>query len=1359
MLDTDSLNLEKIKQDLLGTKACDVHDTAAFISTFVALSTALAKAEASEKRSTLKIDTMALWFTRALQLTRLKDDFHEQFQNCGQSLQLMCVFTHVCQAFASGSGPFTNAASGLLSKLLQFTSNFCVYSEDSSMIHEMSGLVLAIPSSQKSFFSIAESLMKVFDSAASIFSERGDYFPKKCLEVMKASPLANSASKAFVLYYTRLHDPQSNSLSYISAWSPLVLEHISIVSERANILNQLLPKLFKPCPERFIEWIKSLNLDHRSTEILPLLKCALSLSPSNDPISLGVMTETELLRLLKNSNESCRQDAWALVCTAFTAKAYPPEYALNSILDPLILQIFFKECLAPESRSSFFSSSRKAIVNCRDYIATLENRFLKKPDHIQEARIHELKMRMGTIYDFVTSQMVPDSSYSQLTLCTDFLNLFIEFEFDGIERGVRKDIKTSTKVFDIFTQQLVSTLLRLVSNNYEDIRLRCSNMLASCPFETFQSINDEKMMINTLDLLSSFKGRQSDGGAEVFKALGQIYLANNRSHDLLRCLHLILTNLNRKLGEDLPVHGHIRAIGEVLELMTPSFYEEHQLKLNPIFASLLHTSFQMWEIIKPQMIAAPFTDDADADSQCWRSVKENSYLLTVIINLNNLSRAKILEEKTFVNICDLLMDQLSNISHRGAFAAIYPTFVRACELCYHTNLDGKPFDWLQANLQLLETKEQLISRRSAGLPFLITAILNSCVTYPTRLDNFLEYTFSELFRVASMNYVPHADEKNDLPQVHAFNCLKCLFKESALSQAVQSYIEEALKLSISHLDHPAWAIKNGAVMLFTALQERIFGSQTIGELESCKNASLFFRRYPGIESILLQKLEHSNSLNDIFVVLSILLRLQTFSHTDTTLAPFTKIIILKVLGHRSWKIREMASKLLCLMTHIHVFPKLVSRMAQFEDLTQNEIHGRLMCLLEITTLTKRSRMDHSYIIERLNEWTLEALKDSSWTVLRATILILENGKPTPAVLQALKLRIDSILSNERRPLNGPLRLFIESAVKLALTASNDSAEAILLSRNYLTATFYEAQIATLEFWEKDCPAFRSASGLHSIVVDLIQDDKSWNLVKTKCLRLLLDSDIVIQGALLPLVNWNQNMHMLYLVLEARLEGSNKHQVIESAEKLAMDNYHEKSRQLSLAACKSLLSCGFKDEIVAARARLLLYEKLSDESSKVRSEACIGDACAAESEKHVLDELVQHHQNISITLFSERLQESITKNIRDFLLEKENTFFELERSNLYRNEVNEAKDLINSLIILISKQPIMRLSIEKVAARCVESVVGLIKANEELISSWTFNVHLDSAIRKVSQLGPICSESVKTEILQMKNNLREKHYYI
>ena len=86
------------------------------------------------------------------------------------------------------------------------------------------------------------------------------------------------------------------------------------------------------------------------------------------------------------------------------------------------------------------------------------------------------------------------------------------------------------------------------------------------------------------------------------------------------------------------------------------------------------------------------------------------------------------------------------------------------------------------------------TRRSAGIPILLTSILSANAEEPAFHD-----VMTELVSLAKRQVQLSIKEETSLPQVHAMNCLKEIFKSSALGNKTEPYIAECLKLAADNL--------------------------------------------------------------------------------------------------------------------------------------------------------------------------------------------------------------------------------------------------------------------------------------------------------------------------------------------------------------------------------------------------------------------------------------------------------------------------------------------------------------------------------------------------------------------------------
>ncbi|KAJ1983013.1 hypothetical protein H4R34_001523 [Dimargaris verticillata] len=259
-------------------------------------------------------------------------------------------------------------------------------------------------------------------------------------------------------------------------------------------------------------------------------------------------------------------------------------------------------------------------------------------------------------------------------------------------------------------------------------------------------------------------------------------------------------------------------------------------------------------------------------SYCWRAIKEASALLSTVLCSVPAEDAAVsfdipanapgsllpdrpwlLDTKALLFHSQQLRDWLLAIRHSGAFSAVHPEFAAVCarlltSLCHvvvHT-----PHQWLDDALHAVVTRSVSITRRSAGLPLCVLAIVSSEAQTNRPL---LADAVNRLFTLAlqpiesgtqgsSQHGVKGTGDNavasvysTDLPQVHAFNILRKLFSDAVVSIDMLAYIDRGVELAIRGFSSDQWAIRNCAVMLFSTLVNKTFGmksARTIGDAET-----------------------------------------------------------------------------------------------------------------------------------------------------------------------------------------------------------------------------------------------------------------------------------------------------------------------------------------------------------------------------------------------------------------------------------------------------------------------------------------------------------------------------------------------
>lgn len=96
----------------------------------------------------------------------------------------------------------------------------------------------------------------------------------------------------------------------------------------------------------------------------------------------------------------------------------------------------------------------------------------------------------------------------------------------------------------------------------------------------------------------------------------------------------------------------------------------------------------------------------------------------------------------------------------------------------------------------MELKATALTRRSAGIPAMITGILAACVGH-----GFFDDVVLDLQAIADgpITYVELGDAR--LPQVHALNCLKDIFTDARFGPSTEVHVADTIAIAASCLEN------------------------------------------------------------------------------------------------------------------------------------------------------------------------------------------------------------------------------------------------------------------------------------------------------------------------------------------------------------------------------------------------------------------------------------------------------------------------------------------------------------------------------------------------------------------------------
>ncbi|KAL9102416.1 MAG: hypothetical protein Q9163_002437 [Psora crenata] len=434
----------------------------------------------------------------------------------------------------------------------------------------------------------------------------------------------------------------------------------------------------------------------------------------------------------------------------------------------------------------------------------------------------------------------------------------------------------------------------------------------------------------------------------------------------------------------IPIHGHLIALRYIIsrtlisDLLDASEYDT-SVALSQKLPDICR---QIWAFVRPLLCADapeglnPYSEAiSDAHdgvkerlSFCWRALKESSLLMNAIISRFDLESKlwqKDLNRDIHRQLGDLAFQQLAELRHRGAFSTVSQTFASWCVSCINSSIPGiaalpKMFyhvrpapQTIAGTLACIQQKASAITRRSAGLPSMITGVLSA---YPSG-DLFNEVVL-EMQAIAG-EPIDNATEGDavQLPQVHALNCLKDIFTDTKFGSSSEQHMADTLQMAVACLDCQIWAIRNCGLMLIKALLNRIEGGRNISSTRTSSSNRAFsrltydtFTNLPDLTlGLLCSDLTDSGRSNGaggalqaqkVFPALEVVER---FGLPVKYRARIMEAMVYHLEGP-VWALRDKAAKALSLIAEESELLNLMSGLLSKDWSSQNALHGRLLHL-------------------------------------------------------------------------------------------------------------------------------------------------------------------------------------------------------------------------------------------------------------------------------------------------------------------------------------------------------------------------------------------------------------------------------
>ncbi|RDW44501.1 putative death-receptor fusion protein-domain-containing protein [Yarrowia lipolytica] len=1288
------------------------------------------------------------------------------------------LFEFVCDFWTDANPALGNALKDMFGKIIALAYKVL----PAQMVTEMIGVwavrVMKMPKSMRVVYFVLEIITK--SVGGSFILAQDEHFVEEALGVMGSVALANPVGKTLYAIFssirTQIREAHvydnsgegSEITNWVELWAPPVRERMTTdMTLQKHILLYFLPQMFKFHPDCFPVFMLSTfgDLSRALTLSEIQLEALVGCLKIGQEIGLIEVGSSEFLQvdmvrnLLQHESMSLRAAALSLLLNSPKGSEAVKPYVYEVLRN--VLPDLFAEGDA-EFRNKVYSYMRQFTTRVRDSSYALQRdigRMESKLEKLKGEEKEKLQAKMEDyvvqveaahtysqwLVDFITAQLNPCAPYQTFHTALRLIPMLIHSGLDKKldQHIIRKNYLEFPFQVEIFTPLLVERLIDGVTSNYEDLRQMCVVLLKMSPTECFPNNEITVLADRGMTMMAGIRGREGDSGARLTQFVFNLYGRTGQQAQIQffeRLLtkveeFLVTAESNLTLAvKEYPVHGYFSALRFILEDVVAEGYNAEWL---PCVNRALKNVHYTWDLTKAILtddspegnVPEELNDVEDIElkygpasqlvlSYAWRAVKESTAMMGSILAL-----VSDISDQTILECGNLSIEQLATVRHRGAFSSVYPTFVACCKRCAKTDtLKGKPEEWLNYNIDLIEKMAQKITRRSGGLPYLIAGVLCAESDEDRPL---LKHTFEELLQIANKPLDADATIAQ-IPQVHALNCMRILFIESDLSEASAHYIDEGLQLSIERFSSPTWAVRNCAVMLYTSLQNRLFGTKRVATVVEGSNLSrnntgtvparLFFTRYKNIREILLQHLrdhvdsldEDSTALETTYPVLSLLSRLEGTNGYEG-LDEF-RTLIKGCLRSKVWKIREVAARTYAFMTADDLLFDSVSSLAEtLPDTSQNYTHG---CLLAIDATLARAtiKLPHKklpqQVLQKLYALFTPLLKQNPCPATQiAYFRILKNlyqkDSKAPFSGRLVQFSLTQIEQNFNGKLDAAARVLRQECVYVLLKYSSDSGLGPGIFVSYVRQLFSDSTyevvqttIATIEERLGEFDQETKCSILESLW-DLTRVSHC-DLVKGPALRLLSTllkdtpstlSDSLCQSLLFSYTNEHSTDISESALgalgpFTARVNDAAKtRKWLSLVKKYADETAAFSSRQAALRSLCAYLRVkstqnDTSDETMQSYILLLLY--LSDDDINLREMAAhftSKELCGlpfastnVRAEKALLEKL-NNENRVEFTPHLTSLLEGYTSlpSQIDAALADDSFLFSTERQNVYRNE--------------------------------------------------------------------------------------------
>ncbi|KAF4824014.1 hypotheticall protein [Colletotrichum tropicale] len=960
---------------------------------------------------------------------------------------------------------------------------------------------------------------------------------------------------------------------------------------------------------------------------------------------------------------------------------------------------------------------------------------------------------------FLRSELIPTASFQRHFTSLRAVIFILKLEFDQSKTWETED--DESLFFNHFDGRWTRTLLDLIMDPFDDVREASTSVLKSLFSDSrFKCLTGTQGVSPTLEEFlaraediarRTARADHADGVARTNELLFRFYSGRDAQiAHIAKLIDLLETKLSFAEGDlgnavlEAPVHGYFASLRYIWQAAVEMKFSESEIAtMTTLQTRIVKCCERIWAAVRdilcddspeghlPQELEdLEGLDTKDLLSYSFRAIHESSSLMRVmVLPLKSKPQPETLRPSNalFTTVGTLTFTQLSSLRHRGAFNTVSLSFATCCQLVKHLDAsdDGSQnlLDVWYAGTKECIFAQASTTRRSAGIPAMITGIVSANAAQPSFDD-----VISELVAIAQKPaYVSEIDDTK-LPQVHALNCLKDMFKSSFITQLGKSapHIPQCLELAAGSLKSEVWAIRNCGLLFLRSLLDNLFGTnESKATLEAGwdgRTTRLQYHKYPILPDVLLNLLRSGREVmkpststiaaESVFPALDIIRRA---GPPDTSRDELYGLVT-GYLGSPVWHVREMAARALCSFLlrdddWVNAAEKIITdAVASDVSNRNNRLHGSLLTL--------------KAVFERLSDVSPHKF---SLAIPRLTSILQNLDANAPACflstpdIRAAYLEVQNLISNftlmipttpasiSQPPQSALLR------TQLAVNAVHTYPSAASLRETLLSTstTSVEATITILETLSSvRHPRLNpeDAASYAALYTDLALSTTHPDLRAAALINLASNIDLILsanQSTLLPasstlITLWQDantktiNPNLSNAVIRASgpllatlvLRGDATSQSLLGWGTMMSSAGHDSSpfdtRIAAAASLASFFSVVSAPDADASRlpALVALYDALNDDDDEVRDMACL-------SAKHILsqslapldaaDRLLSHmsanyasapsfHALVGSRMTGQTTAESqLTEALRF-----DDSLFAIEEQNLFVDEVRESR---------------------------------------------------------------------------------------